>query len=62
VNDATSQAFGRFQNVTRSNAAETVTAQFVPGTTAPLGLATITARVPGTNVSAHVKVNIIEDP
>jgi len=58
VNDASGQSFGRFQNITRSDASETVKAQFVPGTAAPLGLATITARVPGTNVTAQVKVNI----
>ena len=62
VHDATGQAFGRFQNVTRSNDMETVVAEFVPGTTAPLGLATITARVPGTSVIAQVKINVIEDP
>ncbi len=60
VNDASGAEFGRFQNVTRSNSAETVTAQFVPGTAAPLGLATITANVAGDNdVLARVKVNII---
>jgi hypothetical protein len=58
VNDASGESFGRFQNITRSNEAETVTAQFVPGTAAPLGLATITARVPGSNVTAQVKINV----
>ncbi len=59
-NDASGQSFGRFQNITRSNDAETVTAQFVPGTAAPLGLATITARVAdNNNVLARVKVNIV---
>lgn len=58
VSDVTGQPFGRFQNITRSNAAETASADFVPGATAPVGLATITAQVPGTNVSAQIKVDI----
>jgi len=58
VNDASGQSFGRFQNVERSSEAETATADFVPGTTAPLGLATITASVPNTNVTAQIKVDI----
>jgi hypothetical protein len=60
ANDASGQSFGRFQNVSRSKEGdETVGAQFVPGAAAPLGLATITARVPGTNVVATIKINII---
>jgi hypothetical protein len=59
VNDASGESFGRFQNITRSNAMETATAQFVPGVSAPLGLATITARVADNgNVLASVKVDI----
>ena len=58
VNDASGQSFGRFQNIERSNESETATADFVPGTTAPLGLATITASVPNTNVTAQIKVDI----
>lgn len=60
ANDATNESFGRFQKVTRSNESESVTAEFVPGTAAPLGLATITARVAdNNNILARVKVNII---
>jgi hypothetical protein len=59
VNDVSGQPFGRFQSITRSDAAGIVTAQFVPGTTAPLGLATITAQVPDMpGVLARIKVNI----
>jgi hypothetical protein len=58
ANDMTGQSFGRFEGASRSNGTGEVTAQFFPGTAAPIGLATITARVPGTNVSARVKVNI----
>jgi hypothetical protein len=57
VNDESGTSFGRFEEVTRSTDGQ-VTAKFVPGTAAPLGLATITARVPGTNVSAQVKITI----
>ena len=60
VNDDSGQSFGRFQNVTRSNDMERATAQFVPGALAPVGLATITARVADNNaVLASIKVNII---
>jgi hypothetical protein len=58
VNDASGQPFGRFQNITRSDDSETATAEFVPGTTGTLGLATITARVRNTNVTAQIKVDI----
>ena len=58
VSDVTGTAFGRFEEITRSNSDSKATARFVPGTTAPLGLATITARVPGTGVSAQVKITI----
>jgi hypothetical protein len=60
VNDATGEAFGRFQDVQRSNDDETASAEFVPGTAAPTGLATITAAVAGNNnVLARIKVNIL---
>ena len=60
ANDESGQSFGRFQSITRSDAAGTVTAQFVPGTAAPLGLATITAQVPNRpNVLVRIKVNIV---
>ena len=60
ANDASGESFGRFQSITRSSAAGTVTAQFVPGTAAPLGLATITALVPDRpGVLARIKVNIV---
>jgi hypothetical protein len=59
VNDAGGQSFGRFQSITRSDANGVATAQFVPGTAAPLGLATITAQVPDRpGVLARIKVNI----
>jgi hypothetical protein len=58
ANDASGESFGRFEAITRSNADGEVTAQFVPGTAAPLGLATITARVPETSLVARVKINI----
>ena len=56
--DVTRQSFGRFQNVRRSNADQEAAAEFVPGTTAPTGLATLTARVPDTPLVASVKINI----
>ena len=60
VNDTSGQSFGRFQSITRSDANGAVTAQFVPGTAAPLGLATITAQVPDRpGVVARIKVNIV---
>ena len=60
VNDVSGQSFGRFQSITRSDASGNVTAQFVPGTAAPLGLATITAQVPDKpGVLARIKVNIV---
>jgi adhesin/invasin len=59
VNDDSSVSFGRFQNVTRSTATGEITAQFVPGVAAPLGLATITARVPDNGVTARVKITIL---
>ena len=58
VNDASGASFGRFQNITRSDDSETATAEFVPGATGTLGLATITARVRDTNVTAQIKVDI----
>jgi hypothetical protein len=58
ANDDSGQSFGRFENVNRSDDMETATADFVPGATAPIGLATITARVPNTNVSVQIKVDI----
>ena len=59
VNDASGVEFGRFENVTRSTATGGVTAQFVPGVAAPLGPATVTARVPDNGVTARVKINIL---
>lgn len=58
VNDDTGQSFGRFENLNRSDDTEKATADFVPGATAPVGLATITARVPNTNVSVQIKVDV----
>jgi len=60
ANDASGRSFGRFQSISR-DASGTVTAQFVPGTEAPLGLATITARVTAKpSVRAQIKVSILE--
>lgn len=60
ANDASGQSFGRFQSISR-DASATITAQFVPGTEAPLGLATITARVTAKpSVKAQIKVSILE--
>jgi hypothetical protein len=59
TNDATGDPIGRFEQVTRSDDAETAKAQFVPGTSAATGLATITARVAdNNNVLARIKVNV----
>jgi hypothetical protein len=58
ANDMTGESFGRFESTSRSNDQGEVTARLFPGTSAPTGLATITASVPGTNVSVRVKVNI----
>jgi hypothetical protein len=44
--------------VTRSNEGEEATADFVAGTGAPLGTATITARVPDTGATATAKITI----
>jgi hypothetical protein len=59
ANDASGMSFGRFQSVKPSNTDEQATAQFVPGVAAPLGLATITARVLDTNLTASIKVDIV---
>jgi hypothetical protein len=61
VNDTTGEAnFGRFetQSRTSTDGEVTTTTRYFPGIAAPLGLATITARVPDTNVTARVKINI----
>jgi hypothetical protein len=58
VSDVTGTSFGRFQGVTRSNEGEEATADFVAGTGAPLGTATITARVPDTGATATAKITI----
>ena len=58
TNDDSGQSFGRFQRIEGTNADGTATAQFVPGTTAPLGLATIRARVADNGLSATVKITI----
>jgi hypothetical protein len=58
VSDVTGGTFGRFQGVLRSNENEEATADFVAGTGAPLGVATITARVPDTGDTATVKITI----
>jgi len=59
VNDVSGLSFGRFQDIRRSTDNELATAEFVPGASAPLGLATITARAPDGNVISQVRVNII---
>lgn len=58
VSDVTGVTFGRFQGVTRSDDAEEASADFVAGSGAPLGTATITARVPDTGDTATVKITI----
>lgn len=62
VSDVTGQTFGRFQNVKRSGTDRQASADFVPGANAPSGLATITAtvpgKVPGTSLTASVKITI----
>jgi adhesin/invasin len=61
VNATSGVPFGRFQEVKRTSETGEASATFVPGATAPDGLARITARVPGTNVSAVVTVDILEE-
>jgi hypothetical protein len=58
VSDVTGVGFGRFEEVTRSDGEGKATGRFVPGSAAPPGLATLTARVPGTGLSAQVKITI----
>ncbi len=58
VEDATGGPFGTFVNVRRSNTDEQATAEFIAGSGASPGLATITARVPGTALSRQVKIQI----
>jgi hypothetical protein len=58
--DATRQPFGRFQNVKRSTLDQEASADFVSGAAAPSGLATITARVQDTPLSASVKITVID--
>jgi hypothetical protein len=61
ANDASGETgFGRFETQSRTaqDGQVTITTKFFPGTAAPLGLATITVRVPETSVTARVKVNI----
>jgi len=57
-NDDSGDAFGSFADVLRSNASEQATAEFIPGSSAPLGPATIRARVPGTTLRKEVKIVI----
>jgi hypothetical protein len=58
ANDASGVAFGNFVNVRRSNSEQEASAEFIAGSGAPEGLATITAHVPGTALTEKVKIQI----
>jgi len=60
VHDATGAEFGYWSAVTESDATGVATAEFTPGNTSVRGEATLRARVAGTNLSAAVKVDIVE--
>jgi len=55
-------SFGQFQSVTVSNASGQATAEFVPFNTLYRGVATITATVDGTRVSASLDIEVVAPP
>ena len=58
--DSTGNMFGFFNGVTPSDSKGVVTAEFTPGNTLERGETTIRGRVAGTEVSARVKIEIID--
>jgi hypothetical protein len=58
--DSTGNMFGFFNGVTPSDSKGLVTAEFTPGNTNERGEATLRGRVVGTEVSARVKIEIID--
>lgn len=59
VDDSTGQEFGFWSAQTESDANGVATAEFTPGNTSERGEATIRVSVPGTGLSASVKVEIV---
>lgn len=62
VDNTTGNPVGLFSGVVPSDLLGSATAEWTPGNTPDRGTATITARVPGTNVFASVVVEIIDPP
>jgi hypothetical protein len=59
VDDSTGQEFGFWSAESPSDVNGVATAEFTPGNTSERGEATIRARIPGTSLSASVKVEIV---
>jgi hypothetical protein len=60
VDDSSGHAFGFFSAVTPSDVSGNVAAEFTPGNTVERGVATITARVRGSNVTSSVKIEVVD--
>jgi hypothetical protein len=59
VDDSTGREFGFWSAESPSDVNGVATAEFTPGNTSERGEATIRARIPGTSLSASVKVEIV---
>jgi adhesin/invasin len=60
VDESSKRAFGFFSGVTPSDASGVITADFTPGNTTERGEATLSARIPGTRVSATVRIEVVD--
>jgi hypothetical protein len=61
TNDATGSVFGRFTDLVRNvDGSGTTTWTFLPGSRAPLGPATITARATSSGVTASARIKVVE--
>lgn len=62
TDDSSGQTFGYWSGERQTDANGQVTAEFTPGTTSERGEATIRVTVPGTRLSAAVKVEVVAAP
>jgi acetylornithine deacetylase/succinyl-diaminopimelate desuccinylase-like protein len=60
TDNSSGREFGVFNTVTPSDAAGVITAEFTPGNTLERGEATIRAKVRGSNVAAHVTLEVVD--
>jgi hypothetical protein len=60
VDDSSGHAFGFFSAITPSDVSGNVGAEFTPGNTVERGVATVTARVRGSNVTSSVKIEVVD--